>query len=615
MTFGHRHITPLLLALLLTIGVALAACSSPDEPTPAPDPAGPEPQTRIGLYLNLPVLTDGATATSRSLISRTPTDGPDGPASYDPGFGYENYIDLNGKDYRIYVFTPDNQLYTEVSTDSVDIVSWNFTQFSRIYGLSFPVDKNFHDRFNGQNLKLVVLANWHGVYPTNLHPMVPYTSADGNTSGSSTGGTSSSTGGNSSSASGSETASYTTLTDLVSCAEDAAGFMNCKVTSTGTAIGSTDIAGNRYSPFPATAPLTHDTRIPLFGVTEFQTVNILTNLLTWLGNVDLLRAVAKIDVYDAPNTTAPISAVSLTRYNTALAKAPAGITSHGDYVHGSYNPDYANIPTIPGSDYTYECADRIPLTKVDDHTSPDNGHYIIYVPEYRNLASITKPSGSTDTPTGNPRQDSERARLVIQYPDRDPYYVDFKYYANSPNGAKEGDHFNILRNYWYKFELNKILDHINVVVQMVPYAEVTLKPDFGLDNAPNYVPVFDDNGQVVCWYDPETGKYYGSDKTTEIANPPIITTDPATGWLLERDDNGQFICYHDHVNNKYYGWDRKTELAKPSENIDPETGWYILKSPLENGPIYYYYDRDNSLFYLPNKTTTTTTPFSDTTTP
>ncbi len=610
MTFGHRHITPMLLALLLTIGVALTACSSTDEPTPGPDPSGPEPQTRIGLYLNLPVLTDGAA--SSALTSRTPTNGPDGPASYDPGYGYENYIDLNGKDYRIYVFTPDNQLYTEVSTDSVDIVSWNFTQFSRIYGLSFPVDKDFHDRFNGQNLKLVVLANWHNKYPENLHPMVPYVTTDGNTSGNSTGG-------NNSSASGSETATYTTLTELLSYTEDAAGFMNCKIGSTdgssSAAIGSTDNAGNRYSPFPATGTLTHETRIPLFGVTKFQTVNILTNLLTWLGNVDLLRAVAKIDVYDAQTTSAKIESVQLTRYNTALAKAPAGITSHEQYVNGSYNHDYVNTPTIPGSDYAYECADRITLTKVDNTDSPDNGHFIIYVPEYRNLSSITRPSGSTDTPTGNPRQDSERARLRIQYPDRDPYYVDFKYYADSPNGAKEGDHFNILRNYWYKFELNKILDQINVVVQMVPYAEVTLKPDFGLDNDPNYVPVFDDNGQVVCWYDPETGKYYGSDKKTEIANPPVITTDPATGWLLERDDNGQFICYHDHVNSRYYGWDRKTELAKPSENIDPETGWYILKSPLEGGPIYYYYDRDNSLFYLPDKKTTTDTPFSDTTTP
>ena len=558
MTFGHRHITPLLLALLLTIGVALAACSSPDEPTPAPDPAGPEPQTRIGLYLNLPVLTDGATATSRSLISRTPTDGPNGPASYDPGYGYENYIDLNGKDYRIYVFTPDNQLYTEVSTDSVDIVSWNFTQFSRIYGLSFPVDKNFHDRFNGKNLKLVVLANWHGVYPTDLHPMVPYTSADGNTSGNSTGGTSSSTSGNSS-ASGSESATYTTLSDLVSYTEGAAGFMNCKVSSTGTAVGSTDIAGNRYSPFPATAPLTHDTRIPLFGVTEFQTVNILTNLLTWLGNVDLLRAVAKIDVYDAPGTSAEIESVQLTRYNTALAKAPAGIASHGDYVHGSYNPDYANTPTIPGSDYTYECADRIPITKVDAPDSPDNGHYIIYVPEYRNIESKT-------ALTGTPRQDSERARLSLTFKDVGTCEIDFKYYNEPPanSGYKKGDHFNILRNYWYRFEVNKLPD--GVVVQVVPYAISSLKPGFGLIINKDLVPVYDDEGSIIYYYNPETGTYYDKDGVTELDHNPFIfdgvAKDPATGYDIVRDDHGTFLYFYDAETGKYYDADMN-EIEKP----------------------------------------------------
>lgn len=540
MTFGHRHITPLLLALLLTIGVALAACSSPDEPTPAPDPAGPEPQTRIGLYLNLPVLTDGATATSRSLISRTPTDGPDGPASYDPGFGYENYIDLNGKDYRIYVFTPDNQLYTEVSTDSVDIVSWNFTQFSRIYGLSFPVDKNFHDRFNGQNLKLVVLANWHGVYPTNLHPMVPYTSADGNTSGSSTGGTSSSTGGNSSSASGSETASYTTLTDLVSCAEDAAGFMN-------------------YT--PVTPAISHDTRIPLFGVTEFQTINILTNLLTWLGNVDLLRAVAKIDVYDAPNTTAPISAVSLTRYNTALAKAPAGITSHGDYVHGSYNPDYVNTPTIPVRADGKDCESRSPisLTPVDDTDSPDNGHYIIYVPEYRNIESKT-------ALTGTPRQDTERARLSLTFKDVGTCEIDFKYYNEPPanSGYRKGDHFNILRNYWYRFEVNKLPD--GVVVQVVPYAISSLKPGFGLIINKDLVPVYDDEGSIIYYYNPETGTYYDKDGITELDHNPFIfdgvAKDPATGYDIVRDDHGTFLYFYDAETGKCYDADMN-EIEQP----------------------------------------------------
>lgn len=526
MTFGHRHITPMLLALLLTIGVAFTACSSTDEPTPGPDPAGPEPQTRIGLYLNLPVLTDGAA--SSALTSRTPTDGPDGPASYDPGYGYENYIDLNGKDYRIYVFVPDNVnkgqdiLYTEVSTDSVDIVSWNFTQFSRIYGLSFPVDKDFHTKFNGADLKLVVLANWHGVYPTDLHPMVPYVTTPGNTPGNTSG----------------SSTPCTTLTELLSYAEGAAGFMNY---------------------MPVTPALSHETRIPLFGVTEFKTVNILTNLLTWLGNVDLLRAVAKIDVYDAPNTTAPITAVSLTRYNTALAKAPADITSHGDYVHGSYNPDYVNTPTIPGSDYAYECADRITLTKVDNTDSPDNGHFIIYVPEYRNIES-------KNALTGTPRSENGRSRLSLTFKDVGTCEIDFKYYNEPPanSGYKKGDHFNILRNYWYRFEVNKLLD--GVVVQVVPYAISSLKPGFGLIINKDLVPVYDDEGSIIYYYNPETGTYYDKDGVTELDKNPFIfddvDKDPATGYYIVRDDYGTFLYFYDAVTGKYYDADMN-EIEKP----------------------------------------------------
>ena len=513
MTFGHRHITPMLLALLLTIGVALTACSSTDEPTPGPDPSGPEPQTHIGLYLNLPVLTDGAA--SSALTSRTPTDGPDGPASYDPGYGYENYIDLNGKDYRIYVFTPDNQLYTEVSTDSVDIVSWNFTQFSRIYGLSFPVDKNFHTKFNGADLKLVVLANWHNKYPENLHPMVPYVTTDGNTSGNSTGGSN----------------SCTTLTELLSYTEDAAGFMNY---------------------MPVTPALAHETRIPLFGVTEFKTVNILTNLLTWLGNVDLLRAVAKIDVYDAPNTTAPITAVSLTRYNTALAKAPAGITSHGDYVHGSYNPDYVNTPTIPVRADGNNCEASDPISLKPD--SPDNGHFIIYVPEYRNIES-----------NGTPRSNG-RSRLSLTFKDVGTCEIDFKYYNEPPanSGYKKGDHFNILRNYWYRFEVNKLPD--GVVVQVVPYAISSLKPGFGLIINKDLVPVYDDEGSIIYYYNPETGTYYDKDGVTELDKNPFIfdgvAKDPATGYDIVRDDHGTFLYFYDAVTGKYYDADMN-EIEKP----------------------------------------------------
>lgn len=405
-----------LLSLLLALPLLMAGATACDSSADGPVDNGEEPaaRTSIGLYLTIPTLTDEA------RIARTPSLNP-GEDGYDPGEGYENYIDLAGNDYRIYVFTPDNRLYTAVSNSDVDIVSYNFTQFSRIYGLSFPVDQDFFDRFDGKALKLVVLANWHNTYPE-------ATQIGGSALA--------------------DESQATTLDDLVNASQDEAGFMD-------------------YT--PVTPSIAHDSRIPLYGVTEFTTVKLQNGLLTWLGDVRLLRALAKVEIYDRPDSDLKIESVSLSRFNTSLAKAPAKVKTTSDYVHNAYIADYVSTPTIPtrtdGNGSNFENSSPISLSQTD------NGHFIVYVPEYRNLLS------------GTPRQDSERMRLVVRYAGEDPYYVDFKYYSYPPStsSAKLGDYFDVLRNVWYQFEVNHSRYTFDVEVIEQPYSGVNLNPDFGLN--------------------------------------------------------------------------------------------------------------------------------------
>lgn len=416
--------------LLCSICVCMCCCSSSDEPVD--DKPSHDTKTSIGLYLTLPTLSSG------ELTSRTPTDGP-----YDEGSNYENYIDITGQDYRIYVFVPgtngNDKLYCKIDNDSISVLSSIISPTHRSYGLSFSISKDFYDRFNGdiQGLKLLILANWRN-YP-------------GETQDS---------GQNLSSiADGTDYSDATTLNDLLAYGENDAGFM-------------------KYGPF--TPELTEDTRIPLFGIAQFKSVRLQNGMLTWLGDINILRAVAKIDVYDNPSTWAKIKNVSLTRYNTALAKAPANIYSQEDYMHGSYNPDYTQAPTVPlhlnGDNCENSTEFMLTSTIYEDKTK----HFIVYVPEYKNLAEIL--DSSVDTPVGTPRKEAELARLKIEFEYFEkPYYVDFKYYNDSDNGAKKGQHFNILRNHWYQFEINKSFEATDIELRVIPYAEIRLDPSFGLD--------------------------------------------------------------------------------------------------------------------------------------
>ncbi len=81
------------------------------------------------------------------------------------------------------------------------------------------------------------------------------------------------------------------------------------------------------------------------------------------------------------------------------------------------------------------------------------------------------------------------------------------------------------------------------------------------------------------------------------------------GWSIVRDDNYQFICYHDVVNNIFYASDRVTRLKDPFANVDTSTGWLIIRD-YETNEIYYYFDREHSRWYLPDKTTIVMNPFA-----
>lgn len=334
-----------------------------------------------------------------------------------------------------------------------------------------------------------------------------------------------------------------------------------------------DLCEARYTFNPDNMLPSRDNIIPLFGATNLFTLRFNEMNRAEVGTIHLLRAFAKIEVMKNPDSSIDIEEAVIRRYNAAGFCAPLGVSKQDDYVHGSYDKDYVNTPHIPAG---FETDKEIKMKPTANGSS-----FIAYIPEYRNLAA-----------SGAARPLAERAVIFVRFKgvteERD--MVEFKFYDDTKK------HFDILRNYWYRFTVSK---HLEPMVQMVPYNEIDLRPDFGLIIGPNYVPVLDDNGKILYWYDPDTGKYFGPDKKTEVPDP-YISVDPVTGWSLVRDDNNRFFCYFSPKDDIFYATDKVTKIKNPFMNVDKEKGWNMIIDS-DNDTLYYYYDRKNSKWYKPDR--------------
>lgn len=479
-----HYISVQLPALLLVLACGLVACgcsSDTDEPQPGPDPAR-EVVGTLSLYLNM----GDSFSASRSSASRTPTDGPDGLDSYDPGSGYENYIDVS--DISLYAFngnstaegvTP-NTFYQKITDLTLHPLYDVDGEIRRYYYISFPVTEEFKKHFETTDLKLVLLANWYGAYPA--------------------------------------IEEGATIHDLVTSAE---AVMDYKT---------------------MTPVVTADNRIPLFGVKNFGgvTSGMTSGSVKWLDDINLLRALAKVEVYDDPESPVFIEAAYITRYVTRLYKAPLGVKDESDYKTDSYASDYAPAPSIPAEpDNNYERLEKLEMKPLPAAVPDGPRHFVIYIPEYKNIGRTS---------------DIERIQIALTYKELNlPVTIDFGVYEydESTKRSKIKEYFDIKRNYWYIFKVNKGRD---VTVQVVPYAGVPLNPGFGLLINKDLIPVYDDNGEVLYFYHPETGLYYDTDGV-QIKNPFILqgyTKDPATGWDIVRDDNGTFRYFRDSKTGQCY---------------------------------------------------------------
>lgn len=318
--------------------------------------------------------------------------------------------------------------------------------------------------------------------------------------------------------------------------------------------------------------LDSDHIIPLYGIQRFDKVQFNALDYTDLGTIHLLRAYAKVDV-QMPEDEARwrLKSVELTRWHDGGYKAPLGVYDRSDYVKDAYDLDYTGNPSV------------ITGTKTDlkfIDVNKDGTLYRAYVPEFRNIT----------TPGGTPL--AERTQIRVQFYDKntgfdsylEPRYIDFKYY-DAPEAHPEwkDKHFNVMRNYWYKFTINKgdETTDLKIKVDVQPYSSVELDPMFGLERDPidGYIilkkNIIDGNpDQPTFMYDDRFGDYYDFQKYMLQSNYgeqiTRLTDEEKIGnlaklkgdiWVIKRA-NGQ----HDGIGSA---------SAKPSLLYDASTGMYF----------------------------------------
>ena len=227
--------------------------------------------------------------------------------------------------------------------------------------------------------------------------------------------------------------------------------------------------GSQYSYVtPSLFHLSEDCLIPMYGVKLFENVKFYSNNCTYLGTLHMLRAMSKVEVnYIASETSDDISdytleSVTLHRYNSRGYCAPDNVFMESDYIKGDYDKDYVDDLHLPNG--KNDSDDK----NIQFEELSKGSRFVIYIPEYQNLLN------------GNKATDAAEIHLKFAESDK-IHIIDFKYYDNAPKDVALGTPFDIHRNYYYKFNVTKTyIDKIDVSVQVVPYAEVELEPDFGL---------------------------------------------------------------------------------------------------------------------------------------
>lgn len=232
-------------------------------------------------------------------------------------------------------------------------------------------------------------------------------------------------------------------------------FANCGTMSDYTFDGIDELSFTYCYDYATHTPTT---AIPMWGVTTAELTLTPGERQTLAGGIDLLRAVAKVEVQ--LNDAVAQEGFSLTGVTISTANTQ-GYCLPLDYdkvrttaaLNREEETDITTFHPYPNSATTTDLA----------FTNDGNNTYTLYLPEYDN--------GTGNTP----------ATLSVTVADEDnqpeTYTLEFKNYTN---GQPTGEAYNIVRNHLYRYTITKIDNgQLTVQHQVMPWDKVTSGITYG----------------------------------------------------------------------------------------------------------------------------------------
>ncbi len=438
---SYSYIYRILTAMSISMAVMMSSgCSSEKMPDPIKD---------------IPETSGTELAVSVALSGPTRADGNSG---FEKGEGYENYLDIDHDNYRIYFFSGgDNPTFISTfkpimkpSVPSDPVLINNVETYIYNFRGEVPADL-------GTKFRLVVLANWPEYPEEKTVTPDGYCLVKGET----------------------------TLTSIYNHAKAQFSYLSSPESS------------EEWLGLP-------DRLMPFYGVREYDLAtiengkyledgkikdNTLIDLNSNELSLPLLRAMAKVEVI-LDNPIADFDTVIIDKVNYKGFCAPDAL-QHSDYFHDyDWDKDFIHKLHLPDRKDNYDYI-SIPMRRTKGTDGKYTKRWIAYVPEYRNISyeqnnilesDVTFISVKLKKPEGL-SQDGEQ-EWAIANKERNIYFsTNGSEAANKNDAQAEKDkpgRYNIERNNIYRFTITGMTASMDCRVDVQPYASVSLSYDLGL---------------------------------------------------------------------------------------------------------------------------------------
>lgn len=121
----------------------------------------------------------------------------------------------------------------------------------------------------------------------------------------------------------------------------------------------------------------------------------------------------------------------------------------------------------------------------------------------------------------------------------------------------------------------------------------------------------DDNNSLISYYDAKTGKSYAIDKETEILDPNNNRdSENPTLMKVALSDTGYVLYYHNKTTSTLYASNKETEILNPFDYYDKNDGMMRFISA-DRTKTFGYYNLNDRKWYAPDRTTVIANPFSN----